>query len=817
MNITRIILTVALAGTALSPKAQVSASPERFSPLASGYLERARAMNDAGNFAGVIDQLRQLDTRMDVLSQKEREEYSFLLAKAYYGRDDAECLRLLMEFADTYPASQLAPEARLLIGDFYFFRHEWPQALDMYSITDTDRLNRDQQLLYTYRKALSMIKTGHFKEARPLINTLKNATGYENSYLFYTAYLDYIDGDFTKAYGLFSRVPKGIPGLDTDYYMTQIEYSRGDFNDAIMRGSSLLRSNPDPELAPEINRVVGLAYFKTGRAEDARPYLDKYLHAAEDSPAPDALYALGAIDYEDGDYEAAVAKFSQICNMPDALGQGAWLYLGQCYLRQDNTSSAAMAFDKAWRLGYDRNVSENALYNYVTSLTRGGKVPFTSSSEMLEKFVELYPESEFTPDVEAYLATAYYNDRNYPKALACIDAIRNPSATVLATRQKVLYELGIESATNGRSENAVKYLKECVALGKYDSNLAAQASLWLGDALFSLGNFREARKAYETFIRDDASRENRALGLYDLAYAKYKLKDYAGAAGDFASALSARPALPTRLIDDARIRRADCLYYTGKYSEAASLYSAAIENDATDSDYALYRRAVISGLNGNTKSKLSDLTRIEREYPSSRWLSKALLEEAVTYEETGHKDLAADAYKKRLGLTADVDIDELLRMAAAMHSAGRSADLLDVTERIHHAGGLEADELAEINLYEAVALRNLGRTEEALTIYTDLAHNPSSLPGSEAAVSIAEILIKEGKYEDARDRMEEFTDTGTPHNYWLARGFIALADAYKALGNKTLAREYMVSLNENYPGDEADIKSMISSRLKKWK
>ena len=65
--------------------------------------------------------------------------------------------------------------------------------------------------------------------------------------------------------------------------------------------------------------------------------------------------------------------------------------------------------------------------------------------------------------------------------------------------------------------------------------------------------------------------------------------------------------------------------------------------------------------------------------------------------------------------------------------------------------------------------------------------------------------------------MEEFTDTGTPHQYWLARGFIALADAYRGLGQTSLAREFLSSLEENYPGDEADIKSMISSRLKKWK
>ncbi len=817
MRFAKTIIAAGAVAAAIPAAAQVSADPARFSPLATGYMERARAMSDAGNYAGVIDQLRHLDTQQVALDPAMAEEYTYLLANAYYERDDEECLALLMQFRDSYPASPLAANASLAIGDFYFFRHEWPDALEAYSEIDLDRLNRDRKLLYTYRIALADIKTGHFKEARPLVRSLKGAAGYEDAYWFYNSYLDYIDGDFTRAYDGFSRVTGGKEGLEAGYYMAQIEYSRGEYDNVISRGRALLRRNPVEELVPEMQRIVGLSYFKNGDDSEAYSYLTDYMRGVQGTPSPDAVYALGAVEYAEGRYSAAAQRFESLTDNMDAVGQGAWLYLGQCYLKQDNASSAAMAFEKATRMNFDRKVSETALYNYVTALTRGGKVPFSSSSELLEKFVRLYPDSEYTPEVEAYLATAYYNDRDYTKALECIDAIRNPTSAMLATRQKILYELGIESVTNGRAEQATGYLRQAVALRQHDRNLAAQASLWLGDALFSLGRFREAQQSYEAFIKDDTSRENRALGYYDLAYAKYKQKNYRGAASDFASALSARPALPAQLTDDARIRRADCLYYEGSYAEAAALYTQAIDNGANDTDYALYRRAILRGLAGDTKSKLSDLSRVEQEFPNSRWLSKALLEQALTYEETGRTDLAADAYKKRLGVAADVDIDELLRMASAMHESGRSADLLEVVDRIRHAGGLEADEMAEISLYEADALTDLGRDMEANAIYSSLAQNPTSLPGSKAAVTLADSMVRSGDFEGARDAMEEFTETGTPHQYWLARGFIALADAYYGLGEKVLAREYVTSLKENYPGTEDDISSMIASRLKKWK
>ncbi len=819
MRFAKTIVAVVAFASALPAFAQASSSSERFSPLVPGYMERARTMSDAGNYAGVIDQLRQLDTRMVALDRQLAEEYTYLLAEAYYERNDEECLALLMEFRDSYPASPFAARASLAIGDFYFFRHEWPDALEAYSVIDPDRLNRDDRLLYTYRKALSQIKTGHFKEARPLVRSLKGVAGYEDAYWFYNAYLDYIDGDFVRAYDGFSRVSDSGQGLESGYYMAQIEYSRGEYDNVIRRGGALLRRALVAELVPEMQRIVGLSYFKTGDYDEAYGHLNNYMAGVQGTPSADAVYALGAVEYADGKYSEAAQRFASLTDNMDAVGQGAWLYLGQCYLHQGNASSAAMAFEKATRMDIDRKVSESALYNYVTTLTRGGKVPFSSSSELLEKFVMLYPNSEYTPKVEAYLATAYYNDREYNKALECIDAIRNPTSDMLATRQKILYELGIESVTNGRADRAVNYLSQAVDLRRHDRNLAAQASLWLGDALFSLGRFGEAQKSYEAFIRDDTSHDNLALGYYDLAYAKYKQKNYRGAASDFASALRASSAkgLPTQLCDDARVRRADCLYYVGEYGEAAALYSQVIDNGATDTDYALYRRAILHGLSGDTKSKLNDLKRVDRDFPNSRWLSKVLLEEALTYEETGQTALAADAYKKRLGVTADVDIDELLRMAATMHESGRSADMLEVVDRIRHTGGLEADEMAEINLYEADALADLGRTRDAEAIYMQLAQNPTSLPGSKAAVALAENRVREGNFESARVSMEEFTETGTPHQYWLARGFIVLADAYHGLGEKTLAREYILSLKENYPGKEDDISSMISSRLKKWK
>lgn len=984
----------------VSVRAQVSASPERFSPLATGYLERARTMLDAGNFTGVIDQLKQLHTRDAVknLSNKDKEEYVYLLAKAYYERGDNECLLLLRDFALSYPASPLALQAKLSIGDYYFFHHQWPEALTEYDDVDFNRLNRTQRPLYSYRRALTLIKTGHYQEARSALQGIAGNRQYADAYTFYTAYLDYIDGNYDKAYQLFSKVPKGEKGLEAQYYITQIDYSRGEYDKVINRAPGLLAELSDEELAPELNRITGLSFFKRDDYSKARSYLNRYMATTLSDPSPDAVYALGVADYNEGDYTPAAERFASLTDLGNDLSQSAWLYLGQCDVKQGNDDAAAMAFEKAARMDFDANVSETALFNYAAAITRGGKVPFSSSIDLLEGFLKAYPNSEYAPKIEEYLATAYYNERDYAKALASIERIKRPSANVLAAKQKVLYELGIEAMNNGKAQQAADYLTKSIQLASHDRNLANQAQIWLGDARYALGQYKQAETAYSTFIKGESNSSNRTLALYDLAYAQYMQEKYSEAAATFRKAIDANPTLPASLQADATVRMADCLYYTGNYTAAKDAYSKAMTLGTQDADYATYRHAVMLGLAGDINGKISELTSLQQRYPESKWLPNALLEKALTYEAMGNSAKAADAFNElasayprsaqarkamiNLALSyakagkmdkasetykeiirtwpsseeASIANDDLKKYYSSIGSLGEYAAflrtvpdarqldanemeqlafdgaetafaenaenisllqnyikdypdgkylaqaLLDIAyaqrdaekweetvqtlsslisrrphsvqypeallmkaeilenelpdrkdeaadtykalektaetdfmadayagvartsasprERIEYArkarnsSGVQADTAEAMSLIEAEALLAAGDDSAALSILRQLAANPAGEAGASAAVALGQYYLDQKDYKASETAMLDFTSNGTPHQVQLAKGFIILADAYSGQGNNALAKEYLQSLKDNYPGNEPEILNAISSRLK---
>lgn len=1003
--ITAVLAIASLTGGSLS-SAQVSSDPSRFSSQAEGYLERARIMLDAGNYAGVIDQLKILQTRntdlslLSCLTPAAREEYIYMLAEALYQRGDEECVTMLRNFIREFPASPLALQARLSIADFYFFKHDWQQALESYDEVDFDRLNRTQLPLYSYRKALTLIKTGSYDSALPLLRRIASIQEYKNAARFYQAYIDFEKGDYEEAYSGFSGVKGAVDGLRPEYYLAQIDFLRKNYRKVIGQASVLTGKDCVEELMPETNRILGLSYFKEGDYRNARKYLSAYIKSIPETAAPDAVYSLGVADYEEGEYSDAAERFRTLTSLNSELGQSAWLYLGQCDLKTGNTDAAAMAFEKAAALNYDPKVTETAVYNYAAALTRGGKIPFSSSSMLMEKFIRDYPDSEYVPKVEEYLATAYYNDRNYAKALNSINAISRPSAKVLAAKQKILYELGMECVSNGNYKDGADYLRQSIALASHDRAIAAQAQLWLGDALYTRADFKGAKAAYTAAAKQIPPSANRSLALYNLAYTDYMLDNYKVAAQEFADALAALPSLPGSLINDATIRRADCLYYTGNYAAAKNLYAQAVSDNAADADYAFYRHAVMMGLDNDTKGKIRNLSEMHSRYPQSRWLPAAMLEKALTYESLGQTDNANSTFRDlsqkypdatqarrallnlaisdmKKGMTAEAEDEykdiirrwpsseeaslanedlkkyyastgqlreyqlflssvkgatqlnademeqltfdgaeiaysensnnisllenyvkeypsgkyiaqamldiayslkkqkkyeqaeqylsrliaerphapqtpEALLMKAEIleYNLDRNKDALlayrqleklspddfgpdaaagimrtttDLNEKLIYArktrlsGGLSAELTEEASLIEAETLLKLNRGAEAVEILSRLAESPSSEPGAKAAVVLARYYLDTRQYKAAERTALAFTDAGTPHEFQLAQGYIALADAYHAQGQTGIAKEYLQALKQNYPGKEPEIFNAISSRLNTWK
>lgn len=942
----------------------------------SPTLQRSREMTAASNFPAAIDALISIATEDIPLTPDEEQEFIFLLGNAYFSTGDQRCIEILREYAADYPASADASTAILLTGDFYFFAADWSRALEEYKRVDLNLLTSDKRNLYSYREGVCMLRRGFYKEARPLFLSLEKSKDYALLADYYLGYLDYVGDDTHSAVERFENVAKIQNNEDLrlrkillgerlypEFYLAQCYFRLGEWEKCAKMAQGILKRDnlPEEQMKLETMRVYGLSEYETGEYLRAEGLLDSYVGAMGENATDDARYALGVCEYEAGRYESAAKRFAPLLGNHDILAQGSYLYLGQIEALSGNPSGAAIDFEKAYRMSYDPKVAEAALYNYVAASSQGGNIPFDNNVEMLERFIESYPQSQYTPAVERHLAWMYYQQGDYEKAVGAIDRLRRPSADDLHLKQKIYYAAGASSLSQGKARKAAELLKQCVAIKSNDPKLTAQAYIWLGDAEYRSGNYRSAESAYEAALKSGYAGENEDILRYDLGYTKYQLGKYADASRYFRPISGSLTALTPEMRRDAAVRIADCKYYTGDYASAKNDYRQ-LKGEGTGADYASYRYARILGREGDLSGKIAELERFEREFGGSPLISEVMSDLADAYSSTGNPMKAAEAYSRIVDRNpSDPRASEaMLGMAQAYFDAGKKEKGVDVLSKLlksrpysdearladkelrrYYADTHQLPEYAEFlkgipgfslgekdmaalmfetaqseylenpsNIsgikeylekypsgdnageawlhladyyYEADDRQNASaaylnveryggpenrmaaftgimrttdnaatRSEYARKILAEggasaeardeaeyyvaadrlkspsgneksvaratlerLAANPFSAAGARSAVTLAQNLLDSGDAAKAANMMESFTSSGSEEQYWVARGFIVLADAYTAQGKDYLAQEYLKVLEENYPGDEADIKKMINSRLKR--
>ena len=979
------------------------AQPGVMSSEAVGYLERGRQMYEAHNYVGAIDQLEHVKCLPSDASMREQADYYIALSR--FERGEEASLDALMRFIDRYPASPLAMEAQMKVGNFFFYRGAWESALNAYSFVRNRSLDLDSDEDLEYRRAYCNLRLGNYREAERQYYALERSSRYAGACDFYKAYLDYAQGDYDQAREKFSRIPADSElGYQSQYYLTQIDYNKHRYSDVIAKGRDLLDQHGNDYFDAELNRLVGESYYHQGNDREARAYLRRYMENPEGEPYRTAAYTMGVLDYRDGNYQQVVNNMLHVTDGSDALAQSAYLYTGQAKRQLGDLNGANMAFQQAAMMDCDKAVKETAYYNYAVGVSKGARTPFDKSVDLFEDFLNQYPNSRYKDNVEGYLVDAYMNTTDYQRALTSINRIKNPGSKVLKAKQNVLYNLGVQALANNRNKEADNYFKQAIAVGNYDKTTLNESRLWLAEAEYRQGNYKDAAKHQQEYVKDAAKGdENYGLAQYNLGYSLYGQKRYAEAKTAFLNAIASKQ-LGSDLVADAYNRIGDTQYYARDFGGAQSSYDQAMRLDKnTSGDYSMYQKGIMMGLShqyadeinqmdalikaypgsdfapqamlekgnaqallGKNGDALDTYAKLLKNYPKSVEARKGLLQTALVNKSMGKEDAAIDAYKKVIkqyptsdeaqaaaedmkliyadrGQLADfgkflnsvpnapkIDVNEVERLtfeaaekaaiatkpsidkmdrylkdypagayvpkahyyiaryhygkgeyneamtavnkaleaggdasyaqdALAMRSdilmhQGKYNEALDsykelaeratsddnrtlaqlgamrvakqmgnwnevklITGTLLDRGGLTANEEKEVTLDRGLSLAQMGNTKDAEAAFRAIARDPSSEYGAQASYELSRMQYEMGNYSGAEQTINALIEAGTPHNYWLGKSFLTLADVYYKQGNVTQAREYLQSLKSNYPGKEKDIFNEIDSRLNKWK
>lgn len=582
------------------------------------------------NYVGTIHSLEEFKKYSKNTQLLQEAEY--MIVSSLYYKGDAEAGQILKDYLETYPSTLHRNQIAFFIGSTHFDKKEWNLALYWFRQADETVLQGEDKEDYMYRSAYAYLQEGDKRQARAQFAVLtRTSKKYSDAASYYLAYIDFQEGNYDQAIKVFT-VLQNRPEYkeNASFFLIQSRYLQGDYNQTIRDGLDYLSVYPKTPNLAETSRLLGSSYYKVGDTNNAIKYYEQYLTTSPTHFRED-MYRLGDLYYKTGQYSKAVDVLKKSASSEDLLGQAGNMLLGQSYLKVGNNNAALMAFDAAARSSFNKEVSEEALYNYVM-LTNQSVDVFGQSITAFQRFYAEYPNSKYTNDLNKALAATLLSTKNYDMALNAINSIKNPGKPILEAKQIILYQQGVQAFIAGDYNQALSKFNTSIQLGNYSMDVKKESFFWRAETLYRQGKYSDAANDYSSYVSEvSLSEKNYLPALYNLGYAHFQLKDYNKALSGFSryTSMETNKNLPTYA--DALNRVGDCYLFRRDFASAEKYYGQAAQVSPSNADYAQFQKAFVLGLQRKYKEKISALNSMMNQYPNSQYYPNALFEQSRAY------------------------------------------------------------------------------------------------------------------------------------------------------------------------------------------
>ena len=524
----------------------------------------------------------------------------------------------------------------------------------------------------------------------------------------------------------------------------------------------------------------GEAYYRLKNYKAAGQDFRKYLELTKNKRSPEyglALYNLGYTDFNQKNYQGALNWFGRFVNESvhdnKQVLADAYNRMGDCNFYARKFDDARRSYDKAEQV--DPSLGDYSLYQ--EGFVKGLQRDYTGKIQSLNQLITNYPQSQYIDDA--------------------------------------LYEQGRAFVQLEDNANAIERFQALVKTFP-QSNMARRAANEIGLLYYQDDKYPEAIAAYKEVIKNYPGSEEARLAQRDLKSIYIdlnKVDEYA----DFASTIPGGANFDVNERDSLTYVAAERVYMRGEMTEARNSFMKYLQTfpEGAFSLNANYYIGLIDYNQQNYESASAHLNKV-LEYPDNKYSEEAMMMSAeMAYLAKDYarslelykllKDRASTPERRQLAATG------MLRSAAMTDN--KEEVILAATAVLSDAK--VAPELEnEARHYRAKALVDVNQLSHAVEDWQVLAQDTRNVYGAEAKYQLAQYLFNVGKTAEAEKEVLNYLEVSTPHAYWLARSFVLLSDIYAKLDRKLEARQYLLSLKQNYQADD-DIAGMIESRLEK--
>jgi len=638
MSIRLIFLFLILSLQVFAQKTEIYTNPEQSYELGLDLFQKKKYATAQIEFQKIIDSKENVS-----LEARGNSEFYKAVCAAELFHKDAEFL--LIHFMESYPENQNYYNATYHLGLYYYKQKKYKKSIEWLEKLDQNDLSQEKRDEVNFKMGYAYYMTNEFEAAGKSFFLVKDGNSkYASAAQYYYAHMSFVNGNYETALKSFIKLKDSEAFAPVvPYYITQIYYKQGKYDELLKFAPSILDSL-DAKNGLEIGRMIAESHYRKNEYKEALPYLLDYERNSSAADRTD-FYQLAYCYYKTGEFEKAIPYFQKVTSGNDLLAQNSYFLLADSYVKTNAKRSARTAFESAAKMTFDTEIQEESQFNFAKL---SNELSYQSVAlEAFRVFLEKFPTSLHVDEANEMLVGIYTNTRNYKDALIAIESIKVKTSLVKAAYQKVAFYRGVEFFMDNKSAEAIQMFNISLT-NPIDAPLAAEANYWKGEAYYRLGDFDKSLKSYNDFLYTPSAvtgpRHN--LVHYNIGYCNFKKEDFGAAQVAFRKYIQAKNLTDQERYNDAVLRIADCFFMMKDQVNALDYYNQAISANSRSSDYAIYQKAVILGIQGKMGEKVNTLQKLFDKYPKSVYYDDALYEAGQASLMQGNHEAAQTFYSK---------------------------------------------------------------------------------------------------------------------------------------------------------------------------
>ncbi|MCC6758326.1 MAG: tetratricopeptide repeat protein, partial [Candidatus Omnitrophica bacterium] len=720
-------------------------------------------------------------------------------------------MRYVEQFQQKYPSSSKGVQAKLLLGQCYFFKNQYLKAFEIFQALSQVTEFRDATLFWLGE---TYFKGGDYKQAEKnylqVVNTYANSsympqtlyslgwtyfeqTRYKEAKEYFTKLISrfpthalseeaafkigessYHDGDQETAIKFFKDFlnvyPKSSRLAETNFFIAESYYGKEDYLSALTFYAQSAEKAFDPKITILSKLGMGWSYLKLQKFDLSYKNFSEAEKTAEEKniPTEDIIIGLATLFAEAGDHPKAMETYQKLITQFPQSARIAESYLGLA-----NSAYALGQYDDAV-VNYQKlienfskspayaEITEKGYYGLAWTYLKSGK-----TDQAIQSFQDIVTKSTnkiARGSALTQIGDAYQEINLLDKAVEVYDQIlREYQDTVYADyaqfRQGIalLKAEKIEAATLSFQSLQVNFPK---------SKYLTEVKYYLGLAYFKKEDWEQSISLVKSYLETESEKKDFAAeGNYLLGLAHFNLKKYDLALGYFQKIVK-------NFTDQKNIVQTSELY-TAKSFHALNKNKEAID-------------------------KFTDITKL---YPTSEAAGEALLWLGDHYLDESKYSTAIEFYKQFVN---DFPGSEklnlvLYELGQSYQGAGQLEEALNAYKRVTESPYKEI--YAKAKLAVADIFSKDMDTQTAIATYQSIAQTVPEFK-KDALLRVAEIYKNDQEYQKAINTYEEVLGTPSLSKSDGAALYFETGDAYELLNNPTKAVEAYLKISYLYPGEK---------------